>query len=574
MPVAPHSDEMDGAVQNAERAVLAAMMLGPKGVDDARRLLTPETFHRDAHRMMFKAIVALDERGERADLVTVAAELGRRGDLELVGGVAFVSGVFELVTTTANVEVHARIVRTAAARRRYAHLGLKLTHSGEDATLDPAQMWAGIEAEGAALAASLNGAGSGGRFADAAVAAPALVAHDIPRPRSLLGDGALAAGGFAILYGKPGVGKSWLALSLTRSLVRGEPWMGLATPRDGARVGVLQLELPAHTLQARFRALGCGQHERDANLSIVCRPNLRGVVDLFRQAADVAALADWIRCARLDVLIVDALSRAHTASENKAEELGPVLAALDALRHETGCAIVLVHHEPKMRGEADADNDLDALRGSSRLQSDPTLLVRVRQSRGLRSLRFAKVSEAATPEDIYFALGADGCPVVANSPESASDATRGKVLRIVLSAPQPVSRGDIVAASGLSSATTKRHLEALGEAGHIERTGENKATRYSAPTGSPAQPAHLRSRAGELPLNSNNLNGWEPVTGSRTPDEDREGTGSPAQPALPTGERAGEPVSRNRPSGPAADGEPVAADDAANGRDPEGGNDD
>src|SRR5262249_9112000 len=59
------------------------------------------------------------------------------------------------------------------------------------------------------------------RYAKAAIAAPDLVTRNIPKPSNLLGDGVLVAGGFAVLYSKPGCGKTWIALLQARELVRG-----------------------------------------------------------------------------------------------------------------------------------------------------------------------------------------------------------------------------------------------------------------------------------------------------------------------------------------------------------------
>jgi hypothetical protein len=224
------------------------------------------------------------------------------------------------------------------------------------------------------------------------------------RSRAACSATACRAGGFAILFGGPGKGKTWLALDLARALVRGEPWLGLATPREGVRAGMLELELGAYSMQARLRTLGFGSHPRDEGLRVLCRPMLRGAVDLCRPD-DIEAVREWVRAHRLEVLMVDALSRAHTASENKAEELGPVLAALDALRHETGCAIGLLHHERK-QGDSKFDDDLDALRGHSRMQSDRPVCVK--QTAGCGA--WCRGQRGTDPRPDGLRIREDGCP--------------------------------------------------------------------------------------------------------------------------------------------------------------------
>ena len=321
------------------------------------------------------------------------------------------------------------------------------------------------------------------RFKAAALGAADFVKLEIERPKSLLGHGLLVAGGLGILYGKPGLGKSWFAVSLARSMARGEPWMGIPTVPSGVRAGVVQLELGAFTLQERLITLGAGTHERDQEIKVVCRPRLRGLVDLFRAQGDIDDLHEWISDDKLDVLFIDALSRAHSANENKAEELGQVIARLDVIRHETGCAIVPIHHETKAT-DKDPNNHLDALRGTTRLQSDPTLLVRVQQLRGIRRIVFAKVSEGAEPHPIYFRLGEDGQPEVIPAPEDVSDANRDRVLKSVSGFGRPVQISEVMSATRMTRATVKRHLTKLADGGFLNVLGQGKDTSYSKITGS------------------------------------------------------------------------------------------
>jgi replicative DNA helicase len=443
---------------------------------------------------VFTAIVRIDERGEPVDLVTLAEELGRRGDLEAVGGPVALAGIMEGATTAANVEHHCRMVQRASTLRQVNRILLDAAARVRERAGDPAGIADELEAQVVALRGTLNDTTSAGRYSAAAVNASDLCTREILRPRPLLGDGVLTAGGFAVLYGKPGLGKSWLGLSLSLALVRGEPWLGLTTPREGVNVGVLQLELNDYSLQTRLRTLGVGCHEGDARLRVVCRPNLRGAVDLLRPG-EVAALREWIQRDRLDVLVIDALSRAHTASENKSEELGLVLAAVDALRHETGCAVLLVHHERKSVAGAGSEDDLDALRGSGRLQSDPTLLVRLKlTSGGLRSLVFVKVSEGPMPASAFYRLSEAGLPIVVPSPESKAEANRERVLRAVLASSTPISRSAVEELTGLGRSAVAAHLGALVDEGRITKTGTTRDARYS-PTARDSSESSTRGRA-------------------------------------------------------------------------------
>ena len=110
--VPPHSLE-------AERAVLGALLLDPAAISEAVGIpLTPEDFYRDHHARVYKAILALYERSERADVITLKEELSKRGELEMVGGQTELARLFDYAVTTANLEHHARIVVDKALLRR------------------------------------------------------------------------------------------------------------------------------------------------------------------------------------------------------------------------------------------------------------------------------------------------------------------------------------------------------------------------------------------------------------------------------------------------------------------------
>jgi hypothetical protein len=376
------------------------------------------------------------------------------------------------------------------------------------------------------------------RFLLADMPATELLDERIERPRSLLGDGVLTAGGFAVLYGAPGLGKTWLALGLARALVRGEPWLGLPTDPAGSRVGVVQLELPMWHMQQRLKALGIGEHPRDENLFVVARPRFAGVVDLFNDPAEIDRLRRWIAARRLDALILDALSRCHTANENDAQEMGRVLSQLDRLRHETGCAIESIHHERKVQANGTA-SDLDALRGTSRFQSDPTLLVRVKPAGNLRCVTFAKVSFGPEPQDIYLGASESGAPVVVPAPSAVKDANRERVRAAVVAAGRPISCAEVSELCGLGQSAARDHLVALVRSGDLLRTGENRSTRYSAPADPPA-PTARNAAAGLSPSASTERRHYQP---SPTAPSHAAPT-DPPPPAAPIGGAAGRWVER------------------------------
>jgi replicative DNA helicase len=104
--------------QEAEQAVLGAMLLDQDAALLATELVQDDMFYREGHRRLFRAMVGLVEHRTVIDPVTLRDELGRRGELDAVGGADYLSELVDAVPTAANLEYHARIVKDKAILRR------------------------------------------------------------------------------------------------------------------------------------------------------------------------------------------------------------------------------------------------------------------------------------------------------------------------------------------------------------------------------------------------------------------------------------------------------------------------
>src|SRR3954466_987719 len=80
--------------------------------------LRPEDFYLPKHGAIFKAMVALADRSEPVDALTVSAELERQGELAQVGGTAYVHSLPSSVPAAAHVSQYGQIVRDRAKLRR------------------------------------------------------------------------------------------------------------------------------------------------------------------------------------------------------------------------------------------------------------------------------------------------------------------------------------------------------------------------------------------------------------------------------------------------------------------------
>jgi replicative DNA helicase len=139
---------------DAERAILAAMLLKHETVGHALERLEPGSFYRLSHRKIFEAISALFDRDESSDIITVAEELRRRGDLEAVGGPSALAAVFEHPGATANVVAYCELITEAGRMRRLHRLGLDIQQLATDRTRLADEVIAWVQDELSRIAAS------------------------------------------------------------------------------------------------------------------------------------------------------------------------------------------------------------------------------------------------------------------------------------------------------------------------------------------------------------------------------------------------------------------------------------
>jgi len=84
-----------------EEAVLGAMMIDRKGVDDVIDILHGETFYKQAHQYIFDAMFKLFNESEPIDLLTVSNQLRKEGKLESVGGDFYLVNLTQKVSSSA-----------------------------------------------------------------------------------------------------------------------------------------------------------------------------------------------------------------------------------------------------------------------------------------------------------------------------------------------------------------------------------------------------------------------------------------------------------------------------------------
>ncbi|GHV08777.1 replicative DNA helicase [Spirochaetia bacterium] len=108
--IPPHDDE-------AERAALGAMLMDADAIGAAMQYLHRGDFYSNANNLIYDAILGLDNKSVKADILTVTGELRQNGKLDEAGGAAYVSSLTTVVPSSANIEYYAQTVQGYSLRR-------------------------------------------------------------------------------------------------------------------------------------------------------------------------------------------------------------------------------------------------------------------------------------------------------------------------------------------------------------------------------------------------------------------------------------------------------------------------
>jgi replicative DNA helicase len=115
---------------DAERSTLGSMFLEKDAILKGAEILRPDDFYREAHRVIFEAVVRLANKGEPVDIITVSEELKQGNMLEKVGGAPYLTALANSVPTAANIEYYARIVEEKSLLRSIINVATNIVSMG------------------------------------------------------------------------------------------------------------------------------------------------------------------------------------------------------------------------------------------------------------------------------------------------------------------------------------------------------------------------------------------------------------------------------------------------------------
>lgn len=126
----PHSEE-------SERAVLAAILLdADRHLAVTSTRLRPEDYYFERHRLLYQSMLALQEVDSPIDLRTLQARLEQRGQFDAAGGVAYLATLEVDLPDLGRVDTYVEIIKERALRRRLIEACTKIYRTALDGGLE------------------------------------------------------------------------------------------------------------------------------------------------------------------------------------------------------------------------------------------------------------------------------------------------------------------------------------------------------------------------------------------------------------------------------------------------------
>ncbi|OQX30840.1 MAG: replicative DNA helicase [Candidatus Sedimenticola endophacoides] len=359
---APHSPGSSGALRvpphsiQAEQSVLGGLMLDNQAWDQIADRIGEVDFYRREHRLIFRSVQALAEKGQPLDVITLSEELERHGALVEAGGLAYLGSLAKDTPSAANIRAYADIVREHSVLRQLISVGTEIADSGfqpegQDsvALLDSAERKVFEIAE--------QGARGRGGFQPIRTLLTRAVdkietLFELDEPITGLSTGfadldnmtsGLQNSDLVIVAGRPSMGKTTFAMNIAESVA-----INSELP-----VAVFSMEMPGEQLSMRMMSsLGrIDQHRvRTGKLEEDEWPRLTSAVSILADAKmfidDTPALSPTevrARCRRLmrehgklGLVMIDYLQLMQVPgmSENRTNEISMISRSLKALAKE------------------------------------------------------------------------------------------------------------------------------------------------------------------------------------------------------------------------------------------------
>lgn len=355
------SDQLLPHDVDAEEAVLGSLLIDPDAVLSVSLTLKPLEFYRERNGWIYGACLALYEKGDAINQVTVAHRLSQDGRLEDIGGPAYLSYLVSRVPTPFHVEHYGEIVHQTAFMRRLIEAGGKIAAIGYENRDD-------VESALARAEEVLFGLSSGRpqrdlvhirQLLDRYFEETGLGGHPpgdhLPHIETgFLDLDKLLGGGFQrsdliILAARPSLGKTSLALNIAQH----------AAVKAGARVAIFSLEMSKEQVVQRLLCSQARVNSQRLRQGFLNEEEERRIMEATGVLSEAPIYVDdspvikvvEIRSKALrlyndvgvDLVIVDYLGLVHGGNfENRVQEISYISRSLKALARELDAPVLAI----------------------------------------------------------------------------------------------------------------------------------------------------------------------------------------------------------------------------------------
>jgi replicative DNA helicase len=382
---------------DAEEAALGALLIDGAAINKIEYLIQPPDFYSERNHWVFEACLALYQRSENINQITVAQELARQEKLEKCGGAAYLTHLISVCPTSLDIEYYAKIVYRLSMMRKLIFASEQISNIGYQAAPD-------IEAsldKSEDILYSLRHGKSPRDFVhirqilDKYFEAQAPQAEGDIKPSEMphVPSGFVAIddylGGFQrsdliIVAGRPSMGKTSLALNIARN----------AAVEHNACVAMFSLEMSRESLVERLVAGEANVNSRKIRLNNETPEEEKRIMDAIGILSEVPIYIDDSPQLRvmemrskakrlhfernINLIIIDHLGlvQGDNRMDNRVQEISYITRALKVMARELNIPVLVVSQLSRAsEWRASHKPQLSDLRDSGSIEQDADVVL-------------------------------------------------------------------------------------------------------------------------------------------------------------------------------------------------------
>ena len=339
---------------DAEESVVGSILIDDQALTRVSSFLKSSDFYLAKTRWCFEASLALFDRGEAINQVTLAHELSLRGHLEEVGGTSYLGHLVTAVPTSVHIEHYGHIVQRTSTMRQLIAAAGNIAEIGYEGSADTDNVLRQAEEM---LFRVRSGRGTSDfvhirQVLDTYMEESATI--DLAQERNLapiptgfvdldklLGNG-LQRSDMVVLAARPSLGKSSLAFNMARH-----------ASGQGFRVGVFSLEMSAEQIAMRLLSGEANVDSYRLRIGLLSESEEQRILDAIGVLSDLPVYIDdtpiqgvvemrgkarRLQSDRgLDLLVVDYLQLIGSTTgrfDNRVQEMGEISRSLKGLARD------------------------------------------------------------------------------------------------------------------------------------------------------------------------------------------------------------------------------------------------